>query len=317
MARPLPSLNGLRAFEAAARHLSFTRAAEELNVTQAAVSHQIKGLEERLGIALFRRLNRALVLTEAGQRLYPATRDAFDRLAEAVEGLRARTTTGPLTVSVLPSFAAKWLVPRLSRFQERYPDIDLRIAALERLVDLARDDVDVAIRFGAGNWPGVRADLLLKNYLTPVCSPSMLDRLREPADLAHVTLLHESMEPMAQFPDWAAWLRAAGVSGVDVTRGLRFSHTHILLQAAIDGRGVALGQLALAADDLAAGRLAAPFDLKLPAGYAYYLVCLPGAVERPKIKAFREWVFAETAERRRAPNGPMEAGGASSAHPPI
>jgi DNA-binding transcriptional LysR family regulator len=301
MARPLPPLNGLRAFEAAARHLSFTRAAEELNVTQAAISHEIKALEERLGIRLFRRLNRALMLTDEGQRLLPATRDAFDRLAEAVAGLKARDTAGPLTVSVLPSLAAKWLVPRLSRFQERYPDIDLRITALERLVDLVRDGVDIAIRFGSGKWPGVCADLVLEDQLTPVCSPSLLHKLAEPADLAHVTLLHESMEPMANFPDWATWLRAAGVSGVDVSRGLRFSHTHILLQAAIDGRGVALGQIALAADDLAAGRLVAPFGLRLPVGYAYYLVYLPGSADRPKIKAFREWVVSEMADRRPVP----------------
>lgn len=301
MARSLPPLNGLRAFEAAARHLSFTRAAEELHVTQAAVSHQIKGLEERLGMRLFRRLNRSLLLTDEGQRLFLAARDAFERLAEAIEGLRARDTGGPLTVSVLPSFAAKWLVPRLSRFQERYPDIDLRITALERLVDLVRDDVDVAIRFGSGKWPGVRAEMILEDRVTPVCSPALAERLREPADLAHVTLLHETMEPMRNFPDWAAWLRAAGVTGVDVSRGLRFSHTHILLQAAIDGRGVALGQSPLAADDLAAGRLVAPFDLSLPVGYAYYLVYLPEAAERPKIKAFREWVTAEMAERRSAP----------------
>lgn len=298
MARSLPPLNGLRAFEAAARHLSFTRAAEELHVTQAAVSHQIKGLEERLGMRLFRRLNRALMLTDEGQRLFPAVRDAFERLAEAVEGLRARDTAGPLTVSVLPSFAAKWLVPRLSRFQERFPDIDLRITALERLVDLARDDVDVAIRFGSGTWRGVHAEMILADRVTPVCSPALAQRLRDPADLAHVTLLHETMEPMRNFPDWAAWLQAAGVNGVDVSRGLRFSHTHILLQAAIDGRGVALGQAPLAADDLAAGRLIAPFALSLPVGYAYYLVYLPEAAERPKIKAFREWVLAEMAERR-------------------
>lgn len=298
MARSLPPLNGLRAFEAAARHLSFTRAAEELHVTQAAVSHQIKGLEERLGMRLFRRLNRALMLTDEGQRLFPAVRDAFERLAEAVEGLRARDTAGPLTVSVLPSFAAKWLVPRLSRFQERFPDIDLRITALERLVDLARDDVDVAIRFGSGRWRGVHAEMILADRVTPVCSPALAQRLRDPADLAHVTLLHETMEPMRNFPDWAAWLQAAGVNGVDVSRGLRFSHTHILLQAAIDGRGIALGQAPLAADDLAAGRLIAPFALSLPVGYAYYLVYLPEAAERPKIKAFREWVLAEMAERR-------------------
>jgi LysR family glycine cleavage system transcriptional activator len=240
------------------------------------------------------------MLTDEGQRLLPATRDAFDRLAEAVAGLKARDTAGPLTVSVMPSLAAKWLVPRLSRFQEHYPDIDLRITALERLVDLVRDDVDIAIRFGSGKWPGVRADMVLEDRVTPVCTPALLQRLGEPADLAHVTLLHESMEPMVNFPDWSTWLQAAGVSGVDVSRGLRFSHTHILLQAAIDGRGVALGQLALAADDLAAGRLVAPFELSLPAGYAYYVVYLPGAADRPKIKAFREWITSEMADRQPA-----------------
>lgn len=295
MSRTLPPLNGLRAFEAAARHLSFTRAAEELNVTQAAISHQIKALEERLGIRLFRRLNRALMLTDEGQRLYPVARDAFDRLAEAVESLRERYTMRSLTVSVLPSFAAKWLVPRLSRFQARHPDIDLRITATERTVDLVRDDVDVALRFGSGGWSGVRADLVLEDQVTPVCSPALLSHLRSPADLAHVTLLHENMLPLGEFPDWANWLQAAGVHGVDVSRGLRFSHTHILLQAAIDGRGVALGQMALAADDLAEGRLVAPFELRLPVGYAYWVVYLPATAERPKIKAFRDWVSAEMA----------------------
>lgn len=298
MNRSLPPLNGLRAFEAAARHLSFTRAAQELNVTQAAVSHQIKGLEDRLGIRLFRRLNRALMLTEEGQRLYPAARDAFDRLAEAVKDLRARDTVRALTVSVLPSLAAKWLVPRLSRFQARHPDIDLRITATERSVDLIEDDVDVAIRFGSGGWPGVGADLVAEDQVTPVCSPTLLSHLRRPQDLARVMLLHENMLPLARFPEWAAWLHAAGVHGVDLSRGLRFSHTHILLQAAIDGRGVALGQLVLAADDLAAGRLVAPFALRLPVGYAYWVVYLPATAERPKIKAFREWVSAEMADWR-------------------
>lgn len=295
MSRLLPPLNGLRAFEAAARHLSFTRAAEELNVTQAAISHQIKALEERLGIRLFRRLNRALMLTDEGQRLYPAARDAFDRLAEAVAALRARDTLRSLTVSVLPSFAAKWLVPRLSRFQSLHPDIDLRITATERSVDLVDDDVDVAIRFGSGGWAGVRADLVAEDEVTPVCSPQLLPYLKQPADLARMTLLHENMLPLGEFPEWPQWLQAAGVQGVDVSRGLRFSHTHILLQAAIDGRGVALGQLALAADDLAAGRLVAPFALRLPVGYAYWVVYLPATAERPKIKAFRDWVKAEMA----------------------
>lgn len=292
MARRLPSLNGLRAFEAAARYLSFTRAAEELNVTQAAVSHQVKTLEEQIGLPLFRRLNRALILTDEGQRLFPAVRGALDTLAEAVDRLHTRNVAGALTVSVLPSFAVKWLVPRMSQFQERHPGIDLRITAADRLVDFVRDSVDVAVRFGAGDWPGLRADFVVDESVMPVCAPAVAARLQTPADLARVTLLHEEMAPLPRFPDWATWLEAAGASGVNHEKGPRFSHTHILLQAAIDGQGVALAQMLFAADDVAEGRLVAPFDLRLPTGYAYYVVCLAAAADRPKIRAFREWVIA-------------------------
>ena len=248
MSRRLPPLNALRAFEAAARHLSFTRAASELNVTQAAISHQIKALEDHLGLSLFRRLNRALMLTEQGQTLFPAVRDALDRLAEAAARLRAREAGGTLTVSTLPSFAVKWLVPRMSHFQDRHPDIDLRISAKEYLVDFARDGIDVAIRFGRGEWPGVRVEWMADEALTPVCSPVLLSGLRSPGDLAHATLLHEDMLPLGSFPTWETWLAAAGVDGVDASRGPRFSHTHLMLQAAMDGRGVALGQMLIVAE---------------------------------------------------------------------
>ncbi len=291
-------LNGLRAFEAAARYLSFTRAAEDLHVTQAAISHQVRGLEQRLGVPLFRRFNRALMLTDAGQRLYPAVRDALDRLAAAVDGLRDREAAGPLTVSVLPSFAAKWLVPRLGHFRTRHPEIDLRITASEAITDLARDAVDVGLRFGDGTWSGVRAERVLEEELTPVCTPQVAAQLRRPEDLSRVPLLHESMDPLSRFPRWADWLRAAGVDGIDTSRGLHFSHTHIMLQAAIDGAGVGLGQMTLAADDVAAGRLVTPFSLRLPAGYAYYLVTVPAAAERPKIGAFRDWILTEMAAAR-------------------
>lgn len=294
MARRLPPLNALRAFEAAARHLSFTRAADELNVTQAAVSHQVKTLEEQIGLPLFRRLNRGLILTDEGQTLFPAVRSALDTLAEAVERVHVRTGGGALTVSVLPSFAVKWLVPRMSRFQDRHPDIDLRITAADRLVDFARDAVDVAVRFGAGTWPGLRADFVVDEYVTPVCAPGLAAELGSPADLGRMTLLHEEMAPLADFPVWATWLRAAGAADVPYDKGPRFSHTHIMLQAAMDGRGVALAQWLFAADDIADGRLAAPFPLKLATGYAYYVVCLAAAADRPKIRAFREWVMAET-----------------------
>jgi LysR family transcriptional regulator, glycine cleavage system transcriptional activator len=296
MSRRLPPLNALRAFEAAARHLSFTRAAADLSVTQAAISHQIKSLEEHLGLPLFRRLNRALMLTEAGQTLFPAVRDALDGLAQATDRLRERESGGTLTVSTLPSFAVKWLVPRMSRFQDRHPDIDLRISAKEHLVDFARDDIDVAIRFGAGTWSGLTAEWLAEEVLTPVCSPALLPGLRCPADLTHATLLHEDMLPLAGFPTWETWLTAAGVGGVDAHRGPRFSHTHLMLQAAMAGRGVACGLLLFAGDDLAAGRLVEPFDFRLPTRFSYYLVFPPAAADRPKIRAFREWVKSEIAD---------------------
>jgi len=300
--RRLPPLNGLRAFEAAARHGSFSRAAGELNVTQAAVSHQIKGLEERLGLPLFRRLNRALLLTEAGQRLFPAAREAFDRIAAATAELQALDQSGALTVTALPSFAAKWLVPRLDHFHGRHPEIELRLMATERLVDFAREDVDVGIRFGSGAWPGVHAVYVADDSVTPVCAPALASRLATPADLAGMTLLHEDMRPF-HVPDWPAWLAAAGVGGIGGRRGPMFSHSHILLQAAMDGQGVALAQLVLAADDLAAGRLVAPFPLRLPVGWGYYVVCLATAADRPKIKAFRDWLIAEMALARAAALG--------------
>lgn len=298
MSRHLPPLNALRVFEAAARHLSFTRAAEELNVTQAAISHQVKALEDHLGMSLFRRLNRALMLTDEGQTLFPSVRDALDILSEAAERLRTRDSAGPLTVSTLPSFASKWLVPRMSRFQDRHPDIELRIAAAERLIDFARDDVDVAVRFGLGDWPGVRSERIVDEAVTPVCSPALADRLRKPADLAGVTLLHEEKLPRDPTPDWATWLAAAGVKGIDVSRGTRYSHTHMMLQTAMDGHGVALSGLVLVADDIAAGRLVAPFDLWLTSPFAYYLVCPTATAGRAKVRAFWEWVREETAAHR-------------------
>ena len=292
MSRRLPSLSGLRAFEAAARHLSFTRAAEELNVTQAAISHQVKGLEERLGQPLFRRLNRALLLTDAGQRLFPPVRDALDILADACAQLVDRDKGAPFTVGTLPSFAAKWLVPRISRFLDLHPDVDLRIAAADRIVDFVRDGIDVGVRFGKAPWPGVRHQLIVNEAITPLCSPALAARLSGPADLAHETLLHEDMRPLT-FPDWQGWLEAAGQSHVEASRGPRFSHSHMMLQAAIDGQGVALGQRILAADDVAAGRLVAPFPLTLTTEFGYYVVFPPAAAGRPMVQAFCAWITEE------------------------
>ena len=287
----LPSLNALRAFEAAGRHLSFTRAARELNVTQAAVSHQIKALEAQLGVRLFRRAARGLLLTDTGQAYLSDVREAFRRLIQATERLRTRDVAGVLTVSVLPSLASRWLIHRLGGFQERHPEIDVRVSADDRTVQFDREDVDVAIRYGRGVYPGAEADLFLTEELFPVCSPRLMEGphpLRQPADLAHHMLLHDDLPT-----NWAMWLKVAGATNVDPTRGPAFTDSGMVLQAAIDGMGVALGRSALAGDDLAAGRLVRPFDIILPADNAYYLVYPEHTANRPKIKAFRDWILTE------------------------
>ena len=291
MSRRLPPLNAIRAFEAAARHLSFTRAADELAVTQAAISHQVKALEEWLGVKLFRRLNRALLLTDAGQAYLPPPREAFDQLAGATGRLRADDSRGVLTITTLPSIAARWLVPRLGRFREAHPDIDLRIDASQHLTDFAREDVDVALRYGGGAWDGMRAERLMTEDFVPVCSPRLLEGahpLRSPEDLRHHTLLHDDNRN-----DWTMWFLAAGIEDGDSTRGPAFSDSSLVLQAAAEGQGVALGRSALAATDLAAGRLVKPFDISLPASWAYYVVYPEATAERPKIMAFRDWLMAE------------------------
>jgi LysR family transcriptional regulator, glycine cleavage system transcriptional activator len=293
MARPLPPLNALRAFEAAARHLSFTKAADELHVTQTAISHQIRALEDWLGLRLFRRLHRGLLLTDEAQAALPEIRAAFDRLGLAVERLQAGGGTGTLTVSTIPSFAAKWLVPRLGRFRQAHPEIDIRLGASLRLVDFAREDVDLGIRLGRGGYAGLRADRLLAEAIFPVCSPRLLEGphpLRTPDDLCHHTLLHDD-----DTHAWRLWLEIARAGGIDAERGPVFDDSSMLLQAAIDGQGVALGRRALAAADLAAGRLMRPFDVPLPYDLAYYIVCPEATAERPKVRAFRAWILAEAA----------------------
>lgn len=291
MARRLPPLNALRAFEAAARHLSFTRAAAELHVTQAAISHQVKALEVHLGRPLFRRLNRALLLTEDAQMYGGGLREAFDMIDAATTRLQAGDSRGVLTVSVLPSFAAKWLVPRLGRFRAAHPGIDVRLAPSTELVDFARDDVDIGIRAGAGHYPGLRTVRLLAEDMFPVCAPALIDGeppLHEPADLRRHTLLHDD-----GYAAWGLWLRAAGASAVEAEQGPIFLDASMALLAAAAGQGVALARGELAAGDLADGRLVRPFALSLPAEFAYYVVCPEGYAERPKVRAFREWLLAE------------------------
>lgn len=294
MGRRLPPLNAVRAFEAAARHLSFTLAAEELNVTQAAVSHQVKALEQRLGVPLFRRLNRGLRLTDAGALYRTELEDILDRLEQATERLRASEAAGLLTVSTGTSFASKWLVPRLQRFRERRPDIDVRIDADDALTDFRRDNVDLAIRYGGGVYPGLYSVKLLQDIVFPVCSPKLLEGphpLRAPEDLKHHTLLHDQ----GVVEDWSSWLRTAGVSGVDASRGPSFSHSAMLIEAAIAGQGVALARSSMVAHDLREGRLVQPFLLSLRPEFSYWVVCPQGTVDKPKIAEFRAWVLEEAA----------------------
>jgi LysR family transcriptional regulator, glycine cleavage system transcriptional activator len=297
MLRRLPSLNALKAFEAAARHGSFTRAAGELFVTQGAVSHQVKALEGELGVRLFNRERQRLVITDAGRSYLEVVRDAFDRLAVGTNRLLHEQKAGVLTVTTSPNFAAKWLVHRLGRFGEAHPDIDLRVSASLQHVDFAREDIDLAIRHGDGQWPGLGATRLCAEELFPVCSPKFVrgrGALRSPADLRPHTLLHVNDRN-----DWAKWLAAADAATVDADRGPIFNQASMAIDAAVDGQGIALARSALAAWDLRAGRLVRPFPLALKVPYAYWIVCPKSTVDLPKISRFRDWLLAEAAEDAR------------------
>jgi LysR family glycine cleavage system transcriptional activator len=299
MATRLPPMNTLRAFEAAARHLSFTMAAEELHITQAAVSHQIKTLEEALGVRLFRRLNRAIRLTEEGQEFVGEVRKALSHLTMAMDKLAAPDAGGPLTVSVLPSFASKWLVPRLGRFRDKHPEIDVRIDPSNQLTDFRRDDVDLVVRYGKGEYEGLHSVRLMTEDIFPVCSPALLEgpnALSKPEDLRRHTLLHDDA-----YVDWAMWLLVAGVKGIGQRQGPFFTDSAMVIQAAVEGQGVALARGALAAGDIAAGRLVKPFDIAIPTKYAYYVLSPKATSHHPKIVAFREWLVEEVASDDTAP----------------
>ena len=289
MVARLPSLNGLRAFEAAARHLSFTLAAEELNVTQTAISHQIRRLEEELGLKLFIRQSRALALTPEAADYLPGIRAAFQDLRTATDRLLRKGDDRVLTISTLTSLAVKWLLPRLSSFQEKHPDIDVRITTSTELVDFRTSNVDAAIRYGQGRWPGLDAEWLMAEHLFPVCSPKLLTgerALRQPEDLKHATLLHTS----STVDDWRLWLTAAGLPAhLSQNRGLTFDLAFMTIQAAIDGLGVAMGHTAYVADDVANGRLVVPFDVSMPSA-GYYFVTPQDRPATVKLNLFRDWL---------------------------
>ncbi|MBS2024282.1 MAG: transcriptional regulator GcvA [Deltaproteobacteria bacterium] len=290
--RRLPSLGALQAFEAAARHLSFTLAARELHVTPGAISHQVRALEAELEEALFLRGHRSLTLTRAGQGLGEVARRSFDSLAEAVRAL-AVERRHQLTVSVSPSFANKWLLARLPRFRERHPQIELRILATQALADFTRDGVDIAVRYGLGRYAGLVSTRLFGEVAFPVASPKLLKRVRlkSTVDLASHTLLHD--EVGQAHGGWPEWLAAAKVRHVDASLGTRYSDATLLFQDALEGRGVALVRSVLAIDDLAAGRLVRPFELSIPVRHHHALVCPKRALQRPEVRAFREFLLEE------------------------
>jgi LysR family glycine cleavage system transcriptional activator len=299
----LPPLTALRAFEAAARRMSFAQAAEELHVTPAALSYQIKQLEAHFGTPLFRRLNRAVELTEAGRALQPGAAEGFEAFRRAQAAVRRLSRDRPLVVTAGPAFTAKWLAPRLFRFAEAHPDIELRFVASLRLLDFERDEVDAAVRFGPGHDEGgLFSRRLWTDWVLPLCAPERAAGLARPADLAGHPLLHDdSLGAFPGAPDWADWIAAAGgASGRDPGRGPRFSNADHALDAAADNAGVVLGRLLLAERDLAAGRLVAPFGRALPVGAEYRFVCPAGAERSPRLAAFLEWLEAGMAASRAA-----------------
>lgn len=298
MSRRLPPLNSLKVFEAAARHLSFTRAAEELFVTQAAVSHQIKSIEEFLGLKLFRRRNRSLLLTEEGQSYFLDIKDIFSAIAEATDKVLERSEKGALTISLPPSFAIQWLVPRLADFNQQEPDIDVRIKAVDSDDNFLTDDVDVAIYYGRGSWPGLRIDKLYQEFLIPLCSPSLMmstKSLTGLMDLKNHTLLHDTSRK-----EWKQFVKNNAIEGVNVNHGPIFSHSTMVLQAAIHGQGVALGNNVLAQPELDAGRLVSPFDEVLLSKNAFYVVCHESQADTGRIATFRDWMIAKAASEQEA-----------------
>lgn len=297
--RKIPPVMWLRAFEATGRHMSFMKAAEELGVTPSALSHQVRQLEDMLGHKLFHRLNRAIRLTDAGERCLPGLSDGFDRIAEAMARVGPAAPDNRLVVGSGPSFAAKWLAPRLHDFVDAHPDLDIRIAASLSIAAFDIDGIDISIRFGRGNYPGLELEKLIEEAVTPVCSPAFLEQhpLHHPTHLEHVQLLHDdSMQFLGDAPGWAQWMAAAGAPGVKTNRGLRFNHADHAIDAAMEGAGVALGRRSLAMRDMRAGRLVAPFETVLPVtGAAFWLAYAPGAREQTKIRIFRDWMLAQMA----------------------
>ena len=299
----LPPLNALRAFEVAARHLSFAKASEELNVTPAAVSQQIKKLEEHLQVQLFGRKNRGLTLSEDAMLILPGIKDGFDKMTSSVQSLQRRKEHGFITVSATPSFASKWLVPRLDRWVAEHPETDVRISASLDLVDFEKTGIDLAIRFGAGTYAGLTSTFLMKESFVVVCSPILVrgdNALEIPADLKNHTLLHV-LGPNPQYgEDWRNWLQAAGVGDIDSERGLYFDDTAAGVASAIGGQGVLLARRAIIEEDVLRGLLVMPFDLDIPVEFSWYLVSPKTGQQSPSVNAFKQWLLTEAGQADRS-----------------
>jgi LysR family glycine cleavage system transcriptional activator len=302
MQKPIPPLNALRAFEAAARHLSLTKAALELHVTAGALSHQIRGLEDLLGLKLFERRVRSIALTAAGERLYPGLQLGFMHIREAMAGLGETHSENVLVVSTLPGFTSKWLVPRLYRFSSAYPAIDTRVSSTLAQANFTTDGVDIAVRnlpADAGSKPGLAIEKLMDLSFVPVCAPRLVERhgpLSAPGALKGMPLIHDdSFAHQDGTPRWSEWFKEAGLDGADVSRGLHFNSADHAIEAAIEGAGLLLAPDALAYDDLRTGRLVMAADLFLHSGRAYYLVCAKAREKHPKMSAFRVWIKQEIA----------------------
>ncbi|TDJ25121.1 MAG: transcriptional regulator GcvA [Gammaproteobacteria bacterium] len=292
MARRLPPLNSLKNFEAAGRLLSFTRAAHELNVTQAAVSHQIKLIEGYLDVTLFVRTPRKLVLTEQGRALLPDIIEAFDKLSIAIGAVRQEPSSKMISVRLAPSFAAKWLSPRLKYFWLQHPEIDLCLYHANPAVEFDREEIDIAVTYGKGDWPGVVADPILSLDFYPVCTPAFMtnDRpLSNIDNLRYYSLLHD-----ANYECWSDWLKLAKIEGINANKGTIIDDTNVLIQAAVDGQGVALGSTTFVQDLLDSGKLVKPFDITLVNEFAYYVVCPEAHLKNSSVQAFKNWLLALT-----------------------
>ncbi len=290
MSRRLPPLNSLKCFEAAGRLLSFTRAARELNVTQAAISHQIKVIEQYLGVSLFIRYPRKLVLSEQGKALLPDIIEAFDRVSMAIGSVSKEQSSNMISVRLAPSFAAKWLSPRLKYFWLQYPEIDLCLYHAHPPVDFEREEIDIAVTYGKGDWAGVIADPLLSLDFFPVCSPTFMKNdkpLTDIENLRYYSLLHD-----ASYECWNDWLKLAQLTNINANKGTIIDDTNVLIQAAIDGQGIALGSTTFVEEYLENGKLVKPFDVVLRNEFAYYIVCPLKHMENPPVKAFKEWLLS-------------------------